>query len=257
MSAPMAPDRRDATTSSRSSRPAFAWRSAGPATAGPTRWPSAAGPDGLAAVADAVEGTRARRPGAGRQPGLPGGRSPHVADGASGALLIGQSGPHHFSAVVTVRRDGATASSIEVDVADRCRAPVEVLASTYSVAARFERPDRRRPGSRSSGSWRAPGPRLASNSATGAGPASRLAEAGRRATRVQALARLDPRRRDPAPASTAGAGRRLDETASQISSVEPTRRAVETRMDILQRQRPPGLRGDPLARSTASATSSS
>ena len=48
------------------------------------------------------------------------------------AFLVGQSGPHHFSAAFEVaeRPHGAV---IDVDVADRCRAPVEYLAATYLV----------------------------------------------------------------------------------------------------------------------------
>ncbi len=55
------------------------------------------------------------------------------------ALLVGQSGPHHFSAVFAVEeRDVSTAGRPRstVDVADRCRGPVEALASTYTVDAR-------------------------------------------------------------------------------------------------------------------------
>jgi hypothetical protein len=47
-------------------------------------------------------------------------------------LLTGQATPHHFAAVTTVRRDGETLT-IEFDVADRCRRPVEALAATYVV----------------------------------------------------------------------------------------------------------------------------
>lgn len=48
------------------------------------------------------------------------------------AFLVGQSGPHHFSAAFEVaeRPHGAV---IDVDVADRCRQPVEYLAATYLV----------------------------------------------------------------------------------------------------------------------------
>jgi hypothetical protein len=47
-------------------------------------------------------------------------------------FLLGRSGPHHFSAVVAVWDGDDT--SVEVDVADRCREPMESLASTYTVA---------------------------------------------------------------------------------------------------------------------------
>ncbi len=62
------------------------------------------------------------------------------------ALLVGQSGPHHFSAVFAMEEagkpdhvlwpDGAFGGIyIGIDVADRCREPVDALASTYNVAA--------------------------------------------------------------------------------------------------------------------------
>lgn len=49
-----------------------------------------------------------------------------------GALLLGRSGPHHFSAVFAVW-EGTDETAIEIDVADRCRGPVESLACTYHV----------------------------------------------------------------------------------------------------------------------------
>ncbi len=54
------------------------------------------------------------------------------AKGVVRAFLVGQSGPHHFSAAFEVaeRPHGAV---IDVDVADRCRAPVEYLAATYAI----------------------------------------------------------------------------------------------------------------------------
>ena len=61
----------------------------------------------------------------------------HLEQGASGsvrAFLIGQSGPHHFSAVFLVEED-ATGATIDVDAADRCLVPVLALAATYSVEA--------------------------------------------------------------------------------------------------------------------------
>jgi hypothetical protein len=114
---------------------------------------------------------------------------PHFAEGNTCALLTGQSTPHHFSAVVTARRDGPS-TVVEVDVADRCRGPIDVLAATYLVQL-------------GSGDLvdAGPGRIIWGGQALGrgrleltAGGASDLAmaEAGRRATRVQALARLDP-----------------------------------------------------------------
>ncbi len=48
------------------------------------------------------------------------------------ALLVGQSGAHHFSVVFTVREtQGSVAVSVEV--ADRCRIELHNLASTYAV----------------------------------------------------------------------------------------------------------------------------
>ena len=81
-------------------------------------------------------GTGATTRAAGRQPGLSGAPAPAASTASVQALLVGQSGPHHFSAVFTVAERGRRRSSIEVDVADRCRAPVEALASTYLVDAR-------------------------------------------------------------------------------------------------------------------------
>jgi hypothetical protein len=54
-----------------------------------------------------------------------------VAEGVC-ALLTGQSTPHHFSAVVTAHRD-CPGAVIKFDIADRCRAPIAVLAATYEV----------------------------------------------------------------------------------------------------------------------------
>lgn len=48
------------------------------------------------------------------------------------ALLVGQSGPHHFSGVFSVQ-EGDGKVSVDVEVADRCRSEVLALASTYVV----------------------------------------------------------------------------------------------------------------------------
>lgn len=107
------------------------------------------------------------------------------------ALLVGQSGPHHFSAVFTVR-DGPGEAGVEVDVADRCRAEVVALACTYRLvlpagdlieadAARLVwEPAHLGPG------------RLALEAPAPARVA--FDEAGRRAIHVQAEARIDPAR---------------------------------------------------------------
>jgi hypothetical protein len=50
-------------------------------------------------------------------------------------LLTGSYFEHHFSAVFSLCRERAVPASIafEVDLADRCRAPIKKLAATYSV----------------------------------------------------------------------------------------------------------------------------
>jgi hypothetical protein len=54
------------------------------------------------------------------------------------ALLTGSSFNHHFSAVFSLYRDAETPRCIvlDVDVADRCRGPVEKLAATYIITGR-------------------------------------------------------------------------------------------------------------------------
>jgi hypothetical protein len=102
-------------------------------------------------------------------------------DGNPQALLLGMSGRHHFSGVFTVsRRDGGV--GVDVDVVDRCRGEVLGLASTYTVrldSGHLETSDE------SAISWSL-GPRRLSFSA-GASTRLAMAEAGRRATRVQAV----------------------------------------------------------------------
>jgi hypothetical protein len=58
----------------------------------------------------------------------------HPGDTFARLLLTGQSTPHHFSAVLTVGREGGEIR-VEFDVADRCRGEVEALAATYQLAA--------------------------------------------------------------------------------------------------------------------------
>ncbi len=51
-------------------------------------------------------------------------------------MLVGQSGPHHFSAVFRVTWDRVNPTrfvTIDVDIADRCLGPVDSLSSTYLV----------------------------------------------------------------------------------------------------------------------------
>lgn len=116
-------------------------------------------------------------------------------DDRAEAMLVGQSGPHHFSAVFSVLEDEHRAV-VAVDVADRCRAEVEALACTYTVGATsgdlVEAGPDRIAWDLGRGTDPEPGPAgLLTFSATGPARAS-MAEAGRRAVRVQAVARIDP-----------------------------------------------------------------
>ena len=63
--------------------------------------------------------------------------------GGHQALLVGQSGPHHFSAVFTVR-GGEKGAEISVDVADRCRSPVRGPGLHLFRGSRLRRPPRGR-----------------------------------------------------------------------------------------------------------------
>jgi hypothetical protein len=111
------------------------------------------------------------------------------------ALLVGQSGPHHFSAAFSVEERDESESpdwpheskphtvSIKVDVADRCRGAVEALSATYTVDARSDDLIDAGP---SVAAWDLGQDRLTFAAIE---PASvSLAEAGRRATLIQALA---------------------------------------------------------------------
>jgi hypothetical protein len=105
------------------------------------------------------------------------------------ALLTGQHAQHHFSAAVSLFCDVAQPDRLvlDIDVADRCRAAVESLAATYLVRL-------------DSGALVDAGPkRIVWDLSRGwleldAEPPSvlALAEAGRHATRVQALAAIQP-----------------------------------------------------------------
>jgi hypothetical protein len=109
-------------------------------------------------------------------------------------LLTGHLFEHHFSAAVSVMPDPQEPrfAVLEFDVADRCRAPVQVLAATYVVAA-------------GSNELVDAGPHGVVWTGLGPGVAKirmemrceppvtlAMAEAGRQATRVQALAAIDP-----------------------------------------------------------------
>jgi hypothetical protein len=105
--------------------------------------------------------------------------------------LTGHFFQHHFSAAISLRRDPESPGHLvlDFDVADRCRAPVLSLAATYLVRlGSSELVD----ASPHSIVWNlgmiAPG-QLELGCDPPAGLA--LAEAGRRATRVQALAAMD------------------------------------------------------------------
>jgi len=119
------------------------------------------------------------------------------------ALLVGQSGPHHFSAVFEVEGRKSRRSddwpypedpqtvAIKVEVADRCRAPVEGLASTYRVAADSGELSGEPPGDGPPElTWDLGPNRLGFVAPPPARVA--LAEDGRRATRVQAVAASPP-----------------------------------------------------------------
>jgi hypothetical protein len=99
---------------------------------------------------------------------------------------------HHFSAALSLRIDPDRPESLvlDIDVADRCRAPVESLAATYSV--RFD-----------GSALLDAGPRVITWGTEGRSPGRlelladppctlALAEAGRRASRVQVLAAIQP-----------------------------------------------------------------
>jgi hypothetical protein len=109
-------------------------------------------------------------------------------------LLTGRLFEHHFSAAVSVIRDPREPSFavLEFDVADRCRAPVQVLASTYVVAAGSSELTTAGPHAIA---WMIPTPgagRTRLEMSCESPVALAMAEAGRRATRVQALAAIDP-----------------------------------------------------------------
>ncbi len=101
-------------------------------------------------------------------------------------MLVGQSGPHHFSAVFAFGIE-PNAAVMTVEVADRCLSPVEALASTYLV----DLPSGHlQDASNAEILWSLERPDATLALAAGSGSQLALAEAGRRATRVQANARL-------------------------------------------------------------------
>ena len=107
-------------------------------------------------------------------------------------LLTGRSFPHHFSAAVSLRGDPAQLGRLEIDfdVADRCRAPLDSLAATYSVGVDGGAIVAADPGRIA---WDPVGPDRGRLEFIAQAPATlALAEAGRHATRVQALAKIEP-----------------------------------------------------------------
>jgi hypothetical protein len=107
-------------------------------------------------------------------------------------LLTGHFFQHHFSAAINLFRDPDSPSYLvlDFDVADRCRSPVQSLAATYLVRLG------------SSDLAEADPQEIAWNAATilpgrlklecGRPCGLSLAEAGRQAARVQAIANIDP-----------------------------------------------------------------
>ncbi|QDV37278.1 hypothetical protein [Tautonia plasticadhaerens] len=105
------------------------------------------------------------------------------------AFLVGQSGPHHFSAVFTISEDEGVAR-IDVEVADRCRAEVVALASTYVVD--LPTSDLRDAGP-AGVSWElSPGPSGSLSIEADTPSRIDLREAGCRGVQVQAAARVEP-----------------------------------------------------------------
>lgn len=107
-------------------------------------------------------------------------------------LLTGTLHKHHFSAVISLGHDPDRPEEMmfDVDVADRCRSPVEYLAATYTVGL-------------DSGKLARGGPKAITWDNVGAGVGRLeieavasstlvMAEAGRSATRVQILAAIEP-----------------------------------------------------------------
>ena len=107
-------------------------------------------------------------------------------------LLTGLSFDHHFSAAVTLSLDPAQRGSVllDVDVADRCRSPVQSLAATYLVDLDSGSLMAAEPGTIV---WQVAGASPGRLELVAEPPASlALAEAGRKAMRVQILATLQP-----------------------------------------------------------------
>ena len=111
-------------------------------------------------------------------------------------LLTGNMHQHHFSASVSLFQEQTAERYVvlEIDVADRCRAPVAALAATYLVRlGSSELADAVQDAITWSGSAAESerGPHILELRCDPPGSLA-LAEAGRNATRVQVLAAIDP-----------------------------------------------------------------
>jgi hypothetical protein len=115
-------------------------------------------------------------------------------DGSNPCLLMtGRAFDHHFSAAISLASDSSRSSRIilDLDVADRCRSPVQLLSATYvlpldSGALIDAAPDRV--------IWQVPDSLPGRLELHAVPPASlTLAEAGRVATRVQIVAPIQPK----------------------------------------------------------------
>ena len=107
-------------------------------------------------------------------------------------LLTGRSFHHHFSAAVSLRGDPGQPGRLDIDfdIADRCRAPIDSLAATYSVGVSGGQLVDANPGRIA---WDPVGPDRGRLELIAEAPATlALAEAGRHATCVQALAKIEP-----------------------------------------------------------------
>jgi len=107
-------------------------------------------------------------------------------------LLTGRSFHHHFSAAVSLRGDPGQPGRLDIDfdIADRCRAPIDSLAATYSVGVSGGQLVDANPGRIA---WDPVGPDRGRLELIAEAPVTlALAEAGRHATRVQALAKIEP-----------------------------------------------------------------
>ncbi|WP_165224589.1 hypothetical protein [Aquisphaera insulae] len=105
-------------------------------------------------------------------------------------LLTGLLHLHHFSASIVCRVDRETNRfEVDFDVADRCRSPVTALAATYLVRLGSSELADAGPGCVA---WDLPDPSSRLELTARLPDVLALAEAGRRASRVQVVAAVDP-----------------------------------------------------------------